>query len=134
MIKLDIGKRLKEERDRLGLSQQKLSEATGATTRTHIAWEKGEQSPNAAYLATMDSVGIDVGYVITGKQTINEHNLQQELNNFSIAWEAIVSALQEANKVLPADQIRRAAEALYRAVKEGEGAAQPLAKMMADAA
>lgn len=64
-----IGPRLKEERERVGHSQEQFAEAGGVSRRTVIAWEKGEQFPNAAFLATVSAMGVDVLYVLTGQRT-----------------------------------------------------------------
>ncbi|WP_162961855.1 helix-turn-helix domain-containing protein, partial [Pseudomonas aeruginosa] len=47
---MTIGERLKEERQRLGMSQTELAEQCGVSKNTQLAYEKGERSPDAAYL------------------------------------------------------------------------------------
>lgn len=64
-----VGDRLKEERERLGLSQAALGETCGVQKRTQINYEKGERAPDALYLAAFDRVGGDVMYVLTGRKT-----------------------------------------------------------------
>lgn len=63
-----IGKRLKEERERLGLSQTDFSALAGAAKRTQIDWEKEVSSPTAGQLATFARAGADVRYIITGER------------------------------------------------------------------
>lgn len=134
MQRTDIGRRLKEEREKIGLSQAELSKVTGASTRTHIAWEKGEQTPNAVYLAAMNTQSINVNYVVTGQKSLSNQDLENELEQLSLAWEALVQALQQAEKTLTPSQMRQAAEALYKAVKAGDGEAKSLSKLVAEAA
>lgn len=62
-----IFSRLKEERERLGLTQPGLGELVGAAKRTVIDWEKGVSSPTAVQMATFAEAGMDVGYVLLGK-------------------------------------------------------------------
>ena len=62
-----FGARLREERTRLNLQQLTLAEACDISRGTLATWEKGEQSPNAAALEVMAGLGMDVLYVITGK-------------------------------------------------------------------
>lgn len=64
----EIGPRLREERERVGLNQEQFAEAGGVSRRTVVAWEKGEQFPNAAFLATVSGMGVDVLYVLTGQR------------------------------------------------------------------
>lgn len=63
---MTIGARLREERERLHLSQTALAEAAGTTKKTQIDHEKDNTPPKASYLASVATLGIDVAYVITG--------------------------------------------------------------------
>lgn len=64
-----IGERLKEERERIGLSQTEFAAKAGASKNSQYNYEKGERSPDAAYLAAADEMGVDVLYVVTGRRT-----------------------------------------------------------------
>jgi len=61
-----IGLRIKEERERLALTQQGLADAIEIAKRTLIDWEKGRTSPNAVQLSALSALGIDVLYIVTG--------------------------------------------------------------------
>lgn len=61
-----IASRLKEERERLGMTQPVFAEAAAAKKRTLIDWEKGVSSPTAVQLAALATIGVDVAYVLTG--------------------------------------------------------------------
>jgi len=65
---MTIGERLKEERNRVGANQTVFAEQCGVTKNTQLAYEKGERSPDANYLASASAAGIDVLYVITGER------------------------------------------------------------------
>jgi len=65
---LTIGRRLKEERERLGLSQPAFADLAGASKGSQIAWEKGVASPNAVALASFAKAGVDLLYVVTGER------------------------------------------------------------------
>jgi transcriptional regulator with XRE-family HTH domain len=64
-----IGERLREERERLGLSQPAFAEVGGVQKRAQINYEKDERHPDAAYLAAVAAAGVDVLYVLTGQRT-----------------------------------------------------------------
>lgn len=64
---MSVGDRLKEERNRLRLSQEAMGMACGVTKRTQIHYEKDEVGASAAYLALAHDLGIDVAYVLVGK-------------------------------------------------------------------
>lgn len=69
-IKIYIGARLREERERVGLSQPEMGEVGGVTKLTQLNYEKGERMPDAAYLSVLhESLGIDVSYILTGQRT-----------------------------------------------------------------
>lgn len=61
-----VAKRLAEERQRLGLTQEEMAEACGVTSRSQINYEKHDRAPNTLYLAEAAALGVDVLYVITG--------------------------------------------------------------------
>ena len=50
---MGIGERLKEERERLGFSQTEFAAVAGASKNSQYNYEKGERSPDAAYLAAV---------------------------------------------------------------------------------
>ena len=64
----DIAARLKKARETLGLSQQALAEHCGVTARSQRNYESGERLPDAAYLAELLALGVDLAYVLTGQR------------------------------------------------------------------
>jgi transcriptional regulator with XRE-family HTH domain len=67
---LNIGDRLREERERLGLNQPEFGAIAGVSKTTQFNYEKGDRSPDAEYLAAIAGVGVDVMYVLTGTRSI----------------------------------------------------------------
>ena len=63
-----IGDRLRQERERLGLTQPAFADAAGGKKRTLIDWEKGVSSPTAVQLAALAGIGVDVLYILTGQR------------------------------------------------------------------
>ncbi|MDR8014086.1 helix-turn-helix domain-containing protein [Ectopseudomonas guguanensis] len=66
---MNIGERLKEERVRLGYNQGDFAAIAGVAKTSQFNYEKGERSPDAAYLAAVAEKGVDVLYVVTGRRT-----------------------------------------------------------------
>lgn len=64
-----IGDRLREERERLRLSQGAFGAIGGVKGNAQGNYEKGDRFPDAAYLALVAAKGVDVLYVITGRRT-----------------------------------------------------------------
>lgn len=63
---MTIAERLKEERERLGLSQPRLGGLTGVVKQTVIQWEKGASAPDAVQISAFADAGADVLYILTG--------------------------------------------------------------------
>ncbi|EOZ4487318.1 helix-turn-helix domain-containing protein [Salmonella enterica subsp. diarizonae] len=61
-----FGIMLKEERERLGLSQTEFAEACGVKRVAQGNYENDKRSPDAAYLIAAAKLGVDVNYLITG--------------------------------------------------------------------
>lgn len=65
---MNLGDRLREERERLGYTQPAFADVAGAKKHAQINWEKGAAFPNAAALEAWSKVGLDVLYVVTGQR------------------------------------------------------------------
>jgi len=63
---VNIGTRLREERERLSLSQTALADRAGVTRKTQFNYEGGERQPDADYLVAIAAAGVDVNYVLFG--------------------------------------------------------------------
>ncbi|EKN4093390.1 helix-turn-helix domain-containing protein [Yersinia enterocolitica] len=70
-MKNDIGLRLREERERLGLSQVAMGDIGGVKKLTQLKYEKGESCPDASYLALLAKFGLDVQYVVIGERSVS---------------------------------------------------------------
>ena len=66
---MSIGKRLREERERLGLSQPAFAAVAGTTKQTLFSWETGKTAPDGFQLAALATTGADVLYILTGQRT-----------------------------------------------------------------
>ncbi|WMN19813.1 helix-turn-helix transcriptional regulator [Pseudomonas piscis] len=67
---MGIGDRLKEERERLGFNQTEFAAIGQASKNSQYNYEKGERSPDAAYLAAVAEKGVDILYVVTGERRL----------------------------------------------------------------
>ncbi|EEM6320277.1 helix-turn-helix domain-containing protein [Salmonella enterica] len=76
-----IGLRIKEERVRLNLSQQKLADYIDVSKRTLIDWEKDRTSPTAVQLSALSSIGMDIMYIVTGSRLSNKESPYGTVNN-----------------------------------------------------
>lgn len=65
---MNIHVRLREEREKLGQSQEQFGLTGGVKKLAQINYEKGERSPDANYLAAIAAAGADVRYILTGQR------------------------------------------------------------------
>jgi len=65
---MSFGARLREERQRLGLSQTVLGEAGGVLVQAQRLYEQDKRKPDIGYLSAIAASGVDVLYVITGRR------------------------------------------------------------------
>ena len=61
-----IGKRLKEERNKLGLYQSDIAERCGVSREQWGKYERGENKPSSEKLFSFQKAGIDIEYVMHG--------------------------------------------------------------------
>lgn len=62
----NIGDRLREERKKLALSQREFSRLVGVTTQAQFKYEHNKILPRANYFININSIGVDVNYVLFG--------------------------------------------------------------------
>lgn len=63
-----IGERIREERDRLKMTQAEFAEACGVKRTAQFNYETGNRLPDAAYLVAARGLGVDVEYVLFGSR------------------------------------------------------------------
>lgn len=64
-----IGGRIVAEREKKGLSQIDLRLRTGVSKSTQIKYEAGTSYPDAGYLVLLDTIGLDVMYILTNSRS-----------------------------------------------------------------
>lgn len=129
-----IGIRLREERERLAMSQTVFGGEAGVTKGAQVNYENGRRSPDAEYLAKVAAVGVDVLYVLTGTRAKAQANIDADLALYADCWQALELALIHAKKTLAPEKKREAADALFELVEQGNGDLQPLATGLAKVA
>ena len=69
---VSLGERLREERERLGMSQTQFGDLAQVTKKTQMLYEGDQRSPKGDYLTAIASQGVDVQYVLTGNRSVPE--------------------------------------------------------------
>ncbi len=69
---------MRSERERLGLTINAIVGHTGVSKGTQIKYEAGTTSPSATYLATLDAMGADAFFIVTGRRSMAEAGLSAD--------------------------------------------------------
>jgi transcriptional regulator with XRE-family HTH domain len=92
-----IGSRLRQERERLGLSQKKFGEVGGVEANAQGRYESGDRIPKADYLSRVAAKGVDVLYIVTGRRTpARAENLSQSEEKILLSYRALYKEDQDA--------------------------------------
>ncbi len=68
---MTLGKRIRERRQSMKVTQQELAKALGLTSQHVSAIEQDKRSPSVASLATIaEELGVSIDYLVTGKEGI----------------------------------------------------------------
>ena len=108
-----IADRIREERKKLGLSQDDFSKLAGIVQKTQSNYESGKRSPDTDYLLAIGNIGVDIGYVITGRRSVTLDDLV-ELQQCLFEVE---DWLERHHKTLTKEQTLNAAKQLFAAKK-----------------
>ncbi len=65
---MTLAARLRQERERIGATQEAMAFQAGVGKHSQIHYESGRTAPNARYLIKAADHGVDVLYVITGQR------------------------------------------------------------------
>lgn len=63
-----LGRRLKHERKRLGMSQDAFGKVGGVQRATQYLYEQGDRIPSIEYLVRIVTAGADLGYLVFGEK------------------------------------------------------------------
>jgi transcriptional regulator with XRE-family HTH domain len=95
--------RLKEERNRLGMSQSALAESLGVTKWTVINYERpgGRGTPiSADSLSACARLGMDVQYILTGVPSANLNRVAEEAGAYRVERKGRPMLPKEEQKLL----------------------------------
>jgi transcriptional regulator with XRE-family HTH domain len=90
---MSIGDRLREERERLDLSQVAIAALAGVSRVSQGNYESGKRKPKADYWNAVASIGVDVQYVLTGTRSDKFEAKLRELGEVTQRVVALAEAL-----------------------------------------
>lgn len=92
------GHRLREERMRLGMSQDQLGTIARQSRKSVLRYESEERAPDAPFLEAIAAHGADVLYILTGRR---EQPALEDIKTLTAAIEIIEEALAKRRATLP---------------------------------
>ena len=63
---LALAARLRQERERLGYTQNAFAELGGVKRVSQFLYEKGDRAPDTSYLLRLERHGVNIGYILFG--------------------------------------------------------------------
>ncbi|MDY0011314.1 MAG: helix-turn-helix domain-containing protein [Rhodocyclaceae bacterium] len=118
----DLGGRIREERERLGLSVAKFAAGAGVSDRSQRNYEAGDRLPDASYLVAAGALGADTDFILTGEKAA-WRILAESVTKECEILERVVRDLEEAilQRGLRVDPEKKAKYVvfLYRAARWG---------------
>lgn len=115
-----IGRRLRNERERLGLTRIDVAAATGVNRLTVYSYEKGIYPQPMDYIADVVAAGFDLGYLISGERILPTMPIDELSIESFMRIEKLVDEIGHDAKGRPlaADKRRLLVEHLSRLVSE----------------
>lgn len=117
----DFGARLREERERLGLTQVQFAKLAGVRRVAQYLYETGDRSPTVSYLLSAKDAGVDLTYLLLGKSD-KARARTTELVDRIVAVHRAVSAMavDRRGRPLPLELEMKLARPAYEALLRGE--------------
>ncbi|MBT0351738.1 helix-turn-helix transcriptional regulator [Morganella morganii subsp. morganii] len=70
---MQIGVRLREEREKLRLTQTEMAKICGVAFRTYCDYEASKTEPKASLLMNLNKIDVDVMYILTGCRILQKN-------------------------------------------------------------
>lgn len=115
-LSITFAKRLKDERDRLGLSQTQLALDTGISRLLISRYELAKTLPGTEVLMKMNARGIDVAFLITGIRSV----LDREPDLFNRAYQEVKRQAMDSGEVLSSKEHSARAWTLFNAINSAD--------------
>jgi transcriptional regulator with XRE-family HTH domain len=99
----EVGKRIREERQKLGLSQALFAEKAGVHRNTQANYETGRRVPDSLYFIAIRRIGVDIGYVLDGYQVSDTDEIETPLIDLGVSLGRFLDRQQppSENEALP---------------------------------
>ena len=96
--KVSIGRRCREERERLGSTRAAVAESCGKTPQAIGEYERGASYPGSEALLGFARIGMDTQFILTGVRSNNIDQVAEEAGTYKV--EKGVGALAKDEEIL----------------------------------
>jgi transcriptional regulator with XRE-family HTH domain len=94
---MSFGSRLRQERDRLGLTQQKFGELGGVKRVSQHLYEQDVRVPDMTYLMRLKEGGVDVWFLINGAPSTARTSSALPISTYVSAYRAVDELARDAD-------------------------------------
>ena len=94
---MSFGSRLRQERSRLGLTQQKLAELGGVKRLSQHLYEQDVRVPDTMYLMRLIDAGVDVWFLISGTRSGSSNGETLPRSVYVSAFRAVDELARDAD-------------------------------------
>lgn len=99
-INVEVGERIKLERQRIGLGQAEFAGKVGISKTSQFNYEAGVRSPDALYLSHAHLLGVDIHYLVTGQRVASNDDFVV-IPRYDIEVSAGAGAMNHGAEMLP---------------------------------
>lgn len=114
---MSVGKRIREERERLGHTREEWSSHVGVHLNTQLKYERGDSEPDISYLSKVEELGADYTYIVTGERASvvdRTESLNRECSIVFNVVEDVEKYLESSGLKLTPQRKARAISILFR--------------------
>lgn len=111
-----FGERFRIERERLGLTQAELARRSSNARLLINKYELGKALPGTQALIKLDSCGVDVAFLLTGKRS----TLEREPELFNRAYLEVKRLSNESGESLTSKELLARAWAVFHALNSAD--------------
>ena len=112
--------RLRQERERLGLSQEKFAQMVGVSRVTENYYEQGSREPPITYLSTAARVGCDLRFLLFGESADANYLDLMDWKLHDLVWDWVDRVAVDAKgRAYPAKLRKKFFRLAYQACRAG---------------
>lgn len=101
-----VANRIREERERLGLSQEEFAPLARIKRATQIFYESNSRHPSTRYFGHLEQNGIDIAFILFGSRSLPTYNDQDWLHfKDEMLWEAYSASIKIGNPSASSESI-----------------------------